>query len=458
MANQPFFQNRFHTGVTVGTVVDVDDPQQTGRLRIYVPSYGDRPDAEIEDIPWAMYISPFGGISNASLKRGPGQVTSTGPIAYGFWNIPKLGASVAVTCIDGSPSSRLWIGCLHTERLNQTLPHGRFLINETGEPDGPLTSTEQPIEPLYQNLTTAFGPKKGNYEWRTRGADYATTATADNFYEFDNFCKTADDKGTTLTSEDGTSTQIRQGYALNQQSTKSPSYDSQVYSWTTPGFHSISMDDRKENCRVKIRTTGGHQIIMDDTNERIYINTSEGNNWIEIDQDGNIDVYSSVKVNIRSADINLTADKSIRMYAGEAIHMFTKDIRMETTQDIHVRAAQNIKTHSGKDTTTQTDTSYNLKIGTEGMVTTGGTLHLTAGGDILEQGTKIHLNGPTPKAAVVAGEEMAKFVNRIPGHEPWHRCGTKQDEGEERTLDSKFEYNDPNVGREDKERGDNWRR
>lgn len=417
------------TGLTVGTVVDTDDPQQTGRLKILVPSYGDRPNVKKEDLPWARYVSPLGGITSG-IARGPEQDEGQGAVAYGFWNIPKVGAAVIVSCIDGSPAARLWIGCLHTERLNNTLPHGRFMQQDDGELSGPLDSTEQPIEPLYSNMTNAFGGRLNNYEWRTRGGDYTATATADNYYRDDLFCKVPDAKDQPVKTKDGNTTNIRQGYAQSQINRTTKNYDSQVYSWTTPGFHSISMDDRPENCRMKFRTTAGHQIILDDTNERIYINTPDGNSWVELDQDGNIDVYSSVKVNVRTdGDINLTAAKSIRMYAGEAIHMYTANMHIETSEN------------------------YNVLVGTEGKITTGGTLHLTAGGQILGKGTQIHLNGPTPTNA-----DSAKWVNRIPAHEPWGRCTTKSDAGETRTLEPKFDYDSPLIGREDKVRNPKWLR
>ena len=461
MANQ-FFQNPKYQGLTVGIVVDTNDPQQTGRLRIMVPTYGDRHDTAVADVPWAMYVSPFGGtVNNDSLKRGTEQQGSAGPVAYGFWNIPKLGSTAIVTCIDGNPMARLWIGCLHTERLNHTLPHGRYVINGDGEPDGPLNSSEERIQPLYQNQGAAFGPKSQNYEWRTRGADFSATATADNFYVEDGVSSIPDDKDVNFTAGDGKTTSIRQGYALSQiepdlrTSSTNKNYDSQVYSWTTPGFHSISMDDRQENCRVKIRTTSGHQVILDDTNERIYINTCEGRNWIELDQDGNIDIYATTKVNIRTeGDINLTADKSIRMHAGEAIHMYSKKMNIQTTEDYHVKVGASAKIHSTGNMSLQTDASLHLLVGSEGMITTGGTLHLKAGGQILGQGSQVYMNGPSPTSASPAGEDRAKFTNRVPSHEPWARMTTKDDYSHE----PKYDYDNPAVGSEDKARGKNWRR
>jgi hypothetical protein len=455
--NKPSF-----TGFTVGTVVDTNDPQQTGRLRICVPAYGDRFEAAVKELPWAMYVTPFGGtVNNDRIKRGTEQSESDGPVGYGFWNIPKLGSTVIVTCIDGNPMTRVWVGCLHTERLGHTLPHGRYMVNSDGEPDGPLDSYESPIQPLYGNQQTAFGSKSGNYEWRTRGADYSAAANTEGFYINDGINNVADDKDVTLDSPDGKSVAIRQGYGLSQiephltSENTGSNYDSQVYSWTTPGFHSISMDDRKENCRVKIRTTAGHQIIMDDTNERIYINTSEGKNWIELDQDGNIDVYATTKVNIRSeGDINFTANKSIRMYADESIHMYTNDIRIQAVKDYHVRVGAKARIHSVGDMLLQTDSNFHTKVSKHGHISTGGTLYLKASGDIIGQCTFVHFNGPPAQPAAAANEDPAKWTNRIPAHEPYMRSTTLNDY----THEPKYPYDDPSAGSEDKTRGSYWRR
>lgn len=429
------YVNPAFIGLVLGTVVDTNDPQQTGRIKVMVPDYGDRPDSNVGDLPWATFVSPFGGtVNNDKIKRGPTESVSTGPVGYGFWHVPKIGSTVIVSCIGGDPSYRVWVGNFHTERLSHTIPHGRFILDGDDNLDGPFDSTENPIEPTYTNLGTAFGTRSGNYEWRTRGADYSATSTADDLYIKDGFSKKADSKDVTIKPKDGKTTNLRQGYSISQieptikSSSTGKNYDSQVYSWTSPGFHSISMDDRKENCRIKIRTTAGHQVILDDTNERIYINTCEGKNWIELDQDGNIDIYATTKVNVRSeGDINFTADKTIRLHAQEAIHMYTGEMRIHTTKN------------------------FNVLSDAEGRITTAGTLHLKAGGQLLEQGAQIHLNGPTPTSAL-----PAYFTNRVPAHEPWARMTMK--ESTTSHIPKYPNYDDPAIGTEDKSRGKYWRR
>ena len=46
----------------IGIVKNNADPAQHGRLQIYIPSI-DSPDYDLEDLSWAIYVSPFGGVT-----------------------------------------------------------------------------------------------------------------------------------------------------------------------------------------------------------------------------------------------------------------------------------------------------------------------------------------------------------------------------------------------------------
>lgn len=474
--------------VTLGTVIDTNDPQQMGRVRAVCPAWGDTFSTPFEDVPWCMYASPFGGqMSNGT--RGPGLQESQGGVAYGMWAIPKLGAQVLVLCLDGDPQYRVYIGCVFEQLTPHTLPHGRWMYDEhsalatdgmTGKPQGPYTSREEFIEPLNKNIKQAFGNKnEPNYEWRSRAADYSASAIDVGQIDF-TVSDVQDDHD--IVHDDWTTTQ---GYGINRSdpsgetSLTDKNYDSTVYSFTTPGFHSMSMDDRQENCRMRFRTSAGHQIILDDTNERIYIQTAKGNNYVEMDQNGNIDVFSTNKVSIRSAkDINLTSDETIRMTAKKGIHMFTEDeIRMHALKDINMLTEQNLRGHSLQSTYWQADQSIHFKAGqsfytsaaeeinqrcgSDMKLSAGGSFHNNAGGNIIETASQIHMNGPSASVATEAqqpNEQKAFWTNRVPDHEPWARTMTRDDF----THAPEFSYESKQVNRSERgrtiTRGMYWRR
>lgn len=473
--------------ITIGQVVDTNDPQQMGRVRVVCTQWGDSLDSSIEDLPWAIYCTPFGGQVSVGT-RGPGIQESSGGIAYGMWAIPKVGAQVLVMCLDGDPYYRVYLGCIFDQFTPHTLPHGRFMYDDhpelekdggTMRPYGPFTSREDVIKPLHDNMKMAFGNKdEPNYEWRSRAADNTVAGLrVENLNQ--TYSKVGDD--IEFAYDNWSSTQ---GYQTSRIDPNSPgglgkNYDSMVYSLTSPGFHSFSMDDRQENCRMRLRTTSGHQIIMDDTNERIYIATAKGNNWIEMDQDGNIDIYTTNKVNVRAEkDINFTSNETIRMYADKGIHMYSGDeIRVEAQQDIHVKTPTNIRAKAGininlgagatinelagENVNLTAGGEFNVLSGANANLTGGGTVNILAGGNIIETGSNIHLNGPTAataKTAVPPAELPAFWTNRVPTHEPFARTMTKND----RTHAPEFDYNDSRVNREERSRkivrGMYWRR
>lgn len=474
--------------VTLGIVVDTNDPQQMGRIRVVCSQWGDTWGSAVEDLPWAIYMSPFGGQQQQGT-RGPGVQQSEGGVAYGMWAIPKVGSTVAVLCIDGNPMTRMYFGCVFDQFTPHTLPHGRFMFEDHPElekggtdpvPYGPYTSSEKFIQPLATNLKRAFGGVgEPNFEFRSRGADY-TAARVDVSQLGQTYTKVQDDKD--VKHDQWTSTQ---GYQVNRSDPNSKStltdrnYDSHVYSITTPGFHSLSMDDRQENCRIRFRTTSGHQIIMDDTNERIYIATAEGNNWIELDQDGNIDIFTSNKLNIHAKkEINMTSDETIRLYGKKGVHVKSDDeVRVDAAKDIHVKSATNVRVHSVQATYMQADGALHFKTGssafleaaTDVNVKGGGNLNLQsgavtnmlAGGNIVGTGAAVHWNGPgagSAAAAEAASEQLAFWTNRVPDHEPWARVMTKEDT----SHDPEFPYDSTDVGKSERgrqiNRGMYWRR
>ena len=408
--NASLAQNMALDSITLGTVLSNSDPHQMGRLKVMCPTLGDDlNDTSGEHLPWATKVSPFGGTTNPTMKRGPDGLRSKGPVAYGMWNVPRVGSTVLICCIDGDPYYRLWIGAIFDQGAAHTMPHGRYFYDGDGQPDGPLDSYEQPIEPLYRNQTAAFKTKAGNYEWRTRGADYSVAGNSSEFADLAPSSHPDSVETKAFESKDGNSFDVKNGYSKGRDGRDED--ESSVYSWTSPGFHSISMDDRPENCRVRVRTTCGAQVLMDDTNERIYISTPKGDNWIEMDYNGDIDMYGR-RVSLHATeDINMTADKSIRMFAGSGIHMYSK-----TNINIEAKKTLNTAAHQA----------------------------------LVQAAPVISQNG--------APAEKAKWTNRVPQHEPYARGLTKDDY----THEPEQTYDDPNVGKVERgveiERGEHWRR
>lgn len=503
--------------ISVGRVMDTNDPNQMGRIRVYIPSL-DRNTSLVGDLPFAIYCSPFGGHQQVQ-SRGPTTSAYTiGPVAYGFFSVPKVGTDVVIAHFDGNPQYRVWFGALQGMYLSHTLPHGRFTFNNPaspGELDGPLSSTESPIQPQYGNLTGAYTRTSAvasndgatstqprvNFEYRTRGIDYQAAALGPGELTAPDqtISAVADDRGYSFTEEDGTKFKngnFTQGYAQSRIEPNVPAdpalvesgvnYDPQVYCLTTPGFHAWSMDDRPENCRIRFRTSSGHTIILDDTNERIYIATAQGNNWVEMDQDGSVDVYSARRVSIHAAmDVNIKTEGTFRVDAATGVHIHsggdtrittagnteiltTGDINVENQGNIGIQSNGNINVLASSILNLSSGSDTNFNTGGVGAWTTASSLNFNANGQLLATATQIELNGPTAATAAMASPTIAKesyLNNRVPEHEPWGRIMMEQsatdgDSGNNYQLE--LNYDSPEVGREELgqtiPRNNNWHR
>lgn len=140
--------------IAIGTVIDTADPLELGRVRVLCPTLNDNESIDINHLPpWVDCLSPFSGYKQ-SFKRGPEEVSSPGPIAYGFWNIPSKGAQVLVIAVG---SNRYCLGCVsdHSYTSN-TIPHGRF-IGYKNTIVGPATASEGVVTFLTDNLHTEIG-------------------------------------------------------------------------------------------------------------------------------------------------------------------------------------------------------------------------------------------------------------------------------------------------------------
>jgi Type VI secretion system/phage-baseplate injector OB domain len=359
-------------GLMEGSVVDTSDPQQMGRVKIWVPGL-DGDMYNIDDLPWATYMSPFAG-QTRDYPAGPGNTKTSGFASYGFWAVPKAGALVVVGFLYDDPNRRVYMGSYFRDHGNRSLPVGR---NRSDLAQAPISDTFEPMEPQTTNLKTQFNGKLDAPEAKTRGT-----------YER----AVAQDK----TDKDGT-----EGYQVGLVDVKddkgSPLYESQTYVLATPGRHAIIMQDNPATGRVRIKTAAGHQIIMDDANERIYVSTAKGASWFEMDQDGRIHVYGADSVSMSAGgSFNLTAVGDINMAAGG-------NVNMQAGAAMRLAACAPLSI-SGVGVHLESSAAFNI----------------LAAGDLLQTGSNIHLNGPGAAPA-----DCPTAPSTIPSHEPWERAASK---------------------------------
>ena len=356
-----------------GVVVDTSDPQEMGRMKVWCPSI-DGENVDITTLPWAVYVSPLAGQAH-DYPAGGTSGKSLGPVSYGVWAIPKIGAKVLISFLYGDYNQRVYMGSIFGDHGNRSLPAGR---NSVG---APTSDTFELIEPQTSNLKAQFQGDLASSISRTRGAYERQVAQA------------ADQKDT----NEGYSSRV-----IKVADVGAGDLDPQTYSITTPGRHAIIMQDDPRFARVRIKTAEGHQVIFDDANERIYISTAHGKTWVELDQDGHVNVYGADSISMSTGkDFNIQALGSVNIAAGGNVNIGAKGYaRMSACGDVSL---------SG-------DGGVNL--------TSGGAFNILAGGAMLQTASTIHLNGPgAPAAPCAVGPTIS------PSHEPWTRPPTSGKRG-----------------------------
>lgn len=356
-------------GLVEGVVVDTSDPQQMGRIKVWIPAI-DGDLYKIENLPWATALSPIAG-QTRDYPAGPSASPGKGLVSYGWFGTPKKGALVVVGFLYNDTNKRVYLGSYFRDHGNRSLPTGR---DRPDVSDLPVSDTLDPIEPAASNLREQFSGNLKASEARTRGAYERQVA-----------------QGQTVKNG-------AEGYQRSVFSEEAGALDPQTYSLTTPGRHALIFQDNPSTGRVRIKTANGSQVILDDANERIYISTARGNTYVELDQDGRIHVYGADGVSVSSGgDFNVTAAGSINMQAGGAVN-------------IQAGAALNL---AGCASTNISGAGMNLE-STSGF-------NILAAGTLLQTGSNIHLNGPRAASATCPTPPTV-----TPKHEPWTRPASKK--------------------------------
>lgn len=195
------------------------------------------------------------------------------------------------------------------------------------------------------------------------------------------------------------------------------------------GGHTIRLEDDVSYEHIGLISRSGHQIIMNDTKGCVYINTANGNNWIELTKDGKIDIYARDSVSIRTqADFNFYADRDFNVHAGRYINLVAEDHlttnsrftsmyssddhKITTKTTMHIKCIDDFKLECK---------SYSLKASQDSSLDTlPGNLFLNC-----SRSKSADMVRPHQMAATLGGPES--FIRRIPMPEPWPDHETKYD-------------------------------
>lgn len=356
-------------GVYIGIVKKNSDPQNMGRLQVWIEAFGGDPESESSWIS-VSYASPFAGTTSL-FDQGSNVAEYEDTIkSYGFWAVPPdVDARVLVAFADGGRIDKgYWFACLFQRGTQVSIPGIPSKNTHTGENKPAAPKNKRDLDP---DLERFVEHKPMSNALKQQGLENDSL------------------RGTTTSSA----------------TRESPS---KVIGLLTPGQHQLVLDDgdaEGNNKLIRLRTTNGTQILLDDVAGHIYLITKTGENWVELSADGNVHIYGSQNINVRSqSNINLYADNNINIEAGNGINL---------------KAQSSIKVEAGNDVSTLAGGST--------KITSLATSNISSGAGHYETAGVIHMNGPAAQQHeaietynLAANQGITESIcSTVPEHEPW---------------------------------------
>lgn len=444
-------------GPFYGVVKNNVDPARLGRLQVYIENFSNGDEADDSKWVWVRYLPQFYGHTPLGESPSTGEGTYPGnPNSYGMWfTPPDLGVTVLCVFADGERTQGYYLGSVVDDGMIHMLPaigaESNYIPGNANQEAYFTNAAQMP--------TTEINVNNENLDNATRY--YASSKPIHSVVAAELF-----QQGLAKDTERGPIRSSAQrespsavfgistpGTPIYQGGLKPSDIRQKLNSGTVKpaelqvigrmGGHTLVMDDGDidgRNQLYRLRSAKGHQIMMNDTGNFLHIIHANGQTWIELGQEGTIDLYSTNSVNVRTqGDINLHADRDINMYAGRDIKMKAKqDIISEADRDHKITAQNDLRVWSKGTIGVKADGTLAVQ-SADGSWLGGSALKFTAGG--------IDFNGPaapavtTPTPLVTTKMDDAKFssstgwatdpdklesiVTRAPSHEPYsyHNLG-----------------------------------
>lgn len=290
-----------YNSIYVGFVKESADGKLAGRLKVWIPELKTR---ENDPKGWITcnYCSPFGGTTSwTNLSESIHNTYEKTQTSYGFWAVPPdIDNEVVVLFINGDINKAIWIGSMFKEYIHSMVPEPQFTkknknksnveipVAEYNKYDKKSNDAKNPISPIrpWHKFKTISIGKQGLIKDKIRG----------------------------FTGSSSMRESPSMVFGISTPGPLHPKYNGVRY-----GGHSIVMDDNHINEHVTISTRSGCKIKLDETNGLIYIINKKGTGWVQIDDNGDIDVFSANDITFRSqGNLNIRADKNINIEAGQS--------------------------------------------------------------------------------------------------------------------------------------------
>lgn len=441
-------------GPFVGEIMNNIDPTRGGRVQVYIEQFGGGDKNDKTYWRTVSYCPPFGGATpKTSTSAGVGTYGSTNnQQSYGMiFAPPDIGVQVLCFFAGGDPNQGYFVGCIPPQGINSMTPAIGATPNaakQNANQDSYFAKTPQlpatEINNAEQNSEINENPQFFNQPKPVHsyvaGALFQAGLVADPIRGSITSSSQRESPSNTF----GLSTPGRPIYqggltdnTIKQQVDSGSVKPEDVNVVGRKGGHSVVLDDgdvEGKNSLVRIRTAKGHQITLSDDGNSLYISHASGQIWIEMGQEGTLDVYATNSINLRTeGTLNLHADKDINMYADGNINMKSNvATTLQSEKSFTLACKESITMFS--------ETTIGVKSNGQ-LILDGKSSSMKSSGAMVLQGSSIDLNpGFAPSVQVPKGlvqytmpdasfdnstgwavdsTGVKSIVTRAPSHEPW---------------------------------------
>jgi hypothetical protein len=408
----------------IGIVKNNLDPTRSGRLQVYIPDLG---GDEREQTSWrtVSYASPFMGYTTNPNSSDKANAFESVTHTYGMWMIPPdIGVQIIVLFIAGDPLRGYWISCINPNLSHHMIPALAGSPNAIGNKGAPApvvefneNVTENITNPAFYNLSKPIHKIQAEI-LKVQGLDQDPIRGAIS----------SSSQRETPSHVFGISTP---GRALNDPA-DDLNYITKLNSDTLPpeyykvksrkGGHTFVMDDGAtlgQDQLVRLRTAKGHQILMHDSANTLYIAHADGTSWVELTNDGRVNVYSQGAFSVRSeSDINLHSDKNININAANNINLKAGNkIAAESTRTTLLTGSLGVE--ASGDAEFKTGSRFNVETGASMSLKVASTYALEAQTILNNSGGTVGVG--QIKGFVIANTDLNTIVTVAPTHEPFYR-------------------------------------
>lgn len=323
-------------GIYKAVVKRNDDWQFMGRLAVWIPEFGGDPRNESH---WFIvsYASPFAGVTDPKNLVENSTTMDGSQMSYGWWAIPPdIENEVLVCFVNGNTQTGFWFACVYGQNMNKMVPG--------------ISSGTPALPPDQQTVCGSLPPVVEYNKYSTENPKAPRRPI------FEPLHNGLSSQGLYSDDERGPSTTSARREA-----------PSKVFGYNTPRGNTIHVDDNPANEFIRMRTRSGAQVLVHETTGYVYINSKDGNSWIEVSDKG-VDVYSRGAVSLRSeGSLNLHADGSLNI---------------EADGNLNLRAGGNLTMQSAHNIAVAGNGTLAIEFGGAVSARSGGVLALSASGNL----------------------------------------------------------------------------